>query len=533
TSSDLFPNMWLEILHSENVWEVIDMEKHGSNRMAERLAPRLLLMNQQTLPAGSNAVDISFRTNMPDENNGSGFIAENSGQSHSDVNRLKSTATLSEILEAMKNTTSGVGFLTYYNSLPSFTFVSADAIQWIISHVDDVLDEEKALQLMEKMLKEQMICHASGDFNHPFIIGFYLYHIVQHEKDQKDGEYSQPLGDLQSFENEWLEVEVKHPTAWRQSTPATPTSEQPATVTKVPKFLCTDLEEICQEACESERDWQVPLYKHTHLDIDVNGKSDRVEWGHARYQSVYKPDTAFELVVQWVCSSGTIVTELIMGWSRKAQTCGLQMIPIPSDPLALPFTHKSDPLRGPIFIPLDTECLMGNKSYLFEEFPEKTWDQRLFLFQETIVERFGFMRCKVENLNVSSPTANQNTSNSLAHTHQYVHLTGNMFILIPSQPCHRPHHRNAMSSPHEEYITRHVSGKNKNDYDTDRRRFIGQSSYLLYIRRWKSSTSATGDEMFQTKILKDFREFCANNDNRLKQFWDSCWILKEPSSFTK
>jgi hypothetical protein len=55
-----------------------------------------------------------------------------------------------------------------------------------------------------------------------------------------------------------------------------------------------------------------------------------------------------------------------MGWSRKAQTCGLQMIPIPSDPLALPFTHKSDPLRGPIFIPLDTECLMGKKSYLFE-----------------------------------------------------------------------------------------------------------------------------------------------------------------------
>jgi len=61
-----------------------------------------------------------------------------------------------------------------------------------------------------------------------------------------------------------------------------------------------------------------------------------------------------------------------MGWSRKAQTCGFQMIPIPADPLALPFTHKtpfthkSDPLRGPIFVPLDTECLMGNKSYLFE-----------------------------------------------------------------------------------------------------------------------------------------------------------------------
>jgi hypothetical protein len=37
----------------------------------------------------------------------------------------------------------------------------------------------------QQMLKEQMICHASGDFSHPFIVGFYLYHIVQQEKDQK------------------------------------------------------------------------------------------------------------------------------------------------------------------------------------------------------------------------------------------------------------------------------------------------------------------------------------------------------------
>jgi len=53
----------------------------------------------------------------------------------------------------------------------------------------------------------------------------------------------------------------------------------------------------------------------------------------------------------------------------------------------------------------------------------------------------------------------------------------------------------------------------------------------MVSRRWKSSsTPATGDEMFQTKILRDFREFCANNNNRLKLFWDSCWALKEQTS---
>lgn len=46
--------------------------------------------------------------------------------------------------------------------------------------------------------------------------------------------------------------------------------------------------------------------------------------------------------------------------------CGIHMVPIPSDPLALPYTLKSDPLRGPIFILLNIECLMGNKRNLFE-----------------------------------------------------------------------------------------------------------------------------------------------------------------------
>lgn len=51
----------------------------------------------------------------------------------------------------------------------------------------------------------------------------------------------------------------------------------------------------------------------------------------------------------------------LSGWGRKAQqVCGLQMVPIPHDPLALPYSNKSDPLRGPIFIPLNIKCLEEN-----------------------------------------------------------------------------------------------------------------------------------------------------------------------------
>lgn len=55
----------------------------------------------------------------------------------------------------------------------------------------------------------------------------------------------------------------------------------------------------------------MPLYKHTHLDIDINNKSDRIEWGHLRYQSIYKVDHSYELVAQWVASSGSIVADLV------------------------------------------------------------------------------------------------------------------------------------------------------------------------------------------------------------------------------
>ncbi|GLH03982.1 uncharacterized protein GBIM_09784 [Gryllus bimaculatus] len=485
--------------------------------------------NQQVADSSSN--DLPSHNDTQDE-------SQNSEIS------LKSTASHAEILEAMRHPEKGVGFLTQHPSLPSYTFVSADAVQWLIAHVEGVQNEECAVSIMERMLQEKVVCHASGDFAHPFIVGFYLYHVVQLPKD-KDGEYLQPLGDLQSFENEWLELEVRHPTGWQKSSPSI-SGSSPA----VPAFLADVLQEkVCLEDSITERDWAVPLYKHTHLEIDINNKSDRVEWGHARYQSVFCPDRAYELVAQWVTSSGPIVADLIIGWARKAQLCGLLMVPIPADPLALPFTHKSDPLRGPIFVPLDTESLMGSKSYLFEEFSEHSWDQRLLLFQEAIIKRFGFIACTVATPQMGSPSS---TTGSVAHYHQYVHLTGNVFILISTQQCQPPTRSNSVShsagrpvsgakalsqrrypvhsdvsSPHEEYITRHVSGKNQNDYSTEPRIGFLWSWNHMVSRRWKLASTATGDEMFQMKILRDFREFCANVDNRLKNFWDSCWNQKQ------
>ncbi|XP_017880904.1 GATOR complex protein DEPDC5 isoform X5 [Ceratina calcarata] len=512
-------------------------ERLGSNRLPEKPRPRSgskVMDRGRVSPASEAVLPLALEQQQD-------HFDSNDDSTSTELTKLKNTVSNNEILEAMKHPQNGVGFLTQHPSLPSQTFVSADAVQWLNNHIEGGVSVEKAINVMNGMIQDKLICHASGDFSKPFILGFYLYHIVQDKENQRAGDYYSPLGDLQSFENEWVEVEIKAPKGWCEPTsPASfPPITNPITIlnnetvdeSNVPSFLRDDLIALDSAEC------QVPPYKHTHLDIDINNRSDRIEWGHLRYQSVYKVDHSYELVMQWVASSGSIVAELIFVWQRKAQMFGIQMVPIPSDLLALPFTLKSDPLRGPIFITLNMECLTANKQHLFEEFQEETHAQRLFLFQEAIVQRFGFVPCLIE---------------STESDHQYVHMTGNAFILIhpttstksrprtatnivrrnTGQKGYPIHSDQSLSSPHEAYITRHVSGKNKDNFNNDKRiGFLWSWNHML-SRKWKSSTTLAGDELFQKKLIQDFRHFCSNGDNRMKQFWESSWEIKE-RSYTK
>lgn len=79
-------------------------------------------------------------------------------------------------------------------------------------------------------MSEKLICHASGDFSHPFIDGFYLYYFPMCESPTDQCKLTKllldklktnmnsflfsvsfPTHDFQAFENEWVEVEVKQP----------------------------------------------------------------------------------------------------------------------------------------------------------------------------------------------------------------------------------------------------------------------------------------------------------------------------------
>lgn len=197
---------------------------------------------------------------------------------------------------------------------------------------------------MKNLHKNQMIRHASGDSNKPFIYGFYLFYIISAEKGivylnhcqiiffilgnifVEDEKEFQPSGDIQVFENEWMEVEVKPPLNWGLPT-STGSLQVPNSFSDiehgVPHFLCDEIDANYSD-CDLDGKFQYsdyihislhlflgPMYKRMRLETDVGSKSDRMEWGHAKYQTVFRPDQACELVVEWLTSSGAIIFELV------------------------------------------------------------------------------------------------------------------------------------------------------------------------------------------------------------------------------
>ena len=145
---------------------------------------------------------------------------------------------------------------------------------------------------------------------------------------------------------------------------------------------------------------------------------------------------------------------MVISWARKAQQNGLSLMPVPDDPFALPVRPNSDPVRGPIFIQMDTSCLKprppskaidcetdgdnndaakneGDDS-IFSNFAKSSWEQRTFLFREEIARRFGFVATNVgSTMNAKQQHQNQTSTKTLFSTdHQYIHCTGNMFLLV-------------------------------------------------------------------------------------------------------
>ncbi|KAG5666359.1 hypothetical protein PVAND_014392 [Polypedilum vanderplanki] len=529
-------------------------ERVGSNRFPERLRPSSnVSMNRSGSKIETRSALMQLQASMAEKNSKTENNDDNDDCFAPDPPKFKSSSPINEIFDAFKNPNTGVGFLEPLPSMPSLTFSSYDAIIWIFNRIEDVTNP---LDILETMKEQRLICHASGDFNMPIIPGFYMYYIAQQDVNSSD--YRAPLGDRDAFSFEWMEVEI--PMKYIMSTlkPSVATKTTP-NENDVPAFLKEEIE---------RRDLDGKLYKHSHLEVDLSAKSDRIEWGHARYHKHFIPGHAFEIVVQWLVASGPIVYDLIYNWSRKATQCSYQLVPIPCDPLAEPFSlfEKSDPLRGPIFVPLNIDCLHQNRSSIFEDFKRDTWGERLLLFQEEIAKRFGFIPRECET---------KTGSNDITPDWQYIHTSGNMFVVITSSTnkvrntmrrlgmgngshssptdslksqkrlknyYHVQQQQQQTSVPQKEnYINRHVQNNSNGSRDSDEEGFssmqrkhpigfLWQWNHMIANKKWKSLSINGTDEIFQLRMLRDFKNFCSNADGRLMKFWDQAWEKKEKLS---
>ncbi|XP_077016564.1 GATOR1 complex protein DEPDC5 isoform X7 [Tamandua tetradactyla] len=442
-----------------------------------------------------------------------GFPSTNSCDSSSQqlaASSLTSSSTLVEILEAMKHPSTGVQLLSEQKGLSPCCFISAEVVHWLVSNVDGVQTQAMAVDIMQKMLEEQLIMHASGEVLRTFIYGFYFYKIVM-DKEPDRVAMQQPatwhttaVDDFTSFQRKWFEVafvaeELLHSEIPAFLLPWLPS--RPASYASRHSSFSRSFGGRSQAAALLAA--TVPEQRTVTLDVDVNNRTDRLEWCSCYYHGNFSLNAAFEIKLHWMAVTAAVLFEMVQGWHRKATSCGFLLVPVLEGPFALPSYLYGDPLRAQLFIPLNISCLLKEGSeHLFDSFePETYWD-RMHLFQEAIAHRFGFVQDKYSASAFNFPAENKP---------QYIHVTGTVFLQLP--------YSKRKFSGQQRRRRNSTSSTNQNMFCEERVGYNWAYNTML-TKTWRSS--ATGDEKFADRLLKDFTDFCINRDNRLVMFWMSC-----------
>ncbi|KAI3374481.1 hypothetical protein L3Q82_006306 [Scortum barcoo] len=448
------------------------------------------------------------------ETTASSSTTDTSGQSAAGAVSLSSSSTLSEILEAIKHPTTGVQLLPEQKGLPLNCFISAEVVHWLVSSVEGVATQGMAVDIMQKMLDEGLVAHASGDAMRTFVYGFYFYRIVG----EKDGSTSQlaptaaggwstaALEDFALFQRKWFEVafvlEERRPCdlpafllPWLPSRPASYASRHSS--------FSRSFGGRSQAAALLAA--TVPEQKTVTLDVDVNNRSDRTEWCSCYYHGNFSLNAAFEIKLHWMAVTAAVLFEMVQGWHRKAASCGFLLVPVLEVPFALTSYLYGDPLRAQLFIPLNIHCLLKNGSdNLFEGFePETYWD-RMQLFQEAILYRFGFVHDKYSASAFNFPSENKP---------QYIHVTGTVFLQLP-------YSKRKYSSGQQRRRRNSTTSNSQGPFGGEERVGYYWAYNTMLTKAWR--TGVLGDERLADRLLRDFTNFCANKNNRLLNFWDSC-----------
>jgi len=389
------------------------------------------------------------------------------------------------------------------HQLPACCFVSAEAALWAIRAVEGVDSLVSAIEYLQQLVEDGCIRHASGNKTVPFIYGFYLYFVVTGDRRLDSSNDILPLGYTtdQNFEWEWCEVAIcensyrSMPACIEMFGDGPPLARPSETAAYHPKWT----------------------HKEVAVDVDPGRVSSREVWGTARYHATFSPDSAFELTVEWLAATGPILGDLISTWSRKANTNGLHFLPVPHDPFVLPEMANADPLRAPIFVPLNLACLADETGRdPFHDFPSESRRSRLLLLQFSILDLFGFIRDR-------PPTPGNVAGVSASDWPQFIHCTGGMLVTVPQLE--------SLSSDGEKqalyrgYMVRQCRFLGLGDVSADiPAGFLWAWNFMLN-KRWRNMV--TGDDLLQDRMLSDLRRFCDGSDGRLLEHWRRARALSD------
>ncbi|XP_053135498.1 GATOR complex protein DEPDC5 isoform X4 [Hemicordylus capensis] len=458
------------------------------------------------LISASQSADQGSTQNVGDRQGSTASGSVESSSQLSSASSLTSSSTLIEILEAMKHPTTGVQFLLDQKGLSPNCFISAEVVHWLVNTVEGVETQAMAIDIMQKMLDEQLIVHPSGEVLSTFIYGFYFYRIAEDKEQDRVGIpwHLASKEDSSAFQRKWFEVaftaeELPHSEIPAFLLPWLPS--RPASYASRHSSFSRSFGGRSQTAALLAA--TVPEQRTVTLDVDINNRTDRLEWCSCYYHGNFSSSAAFEIKLHWMAATAAVLFELVQGWHRKATSCGFLLVPVLEGPFAHPSYLYGDPLRAQLFIPLNISCLLKEGSeHLFDGFePETYWD-RMHLLQEAIAQRFGFVQDTYSTSAFIFPADNKP---------QYIHVTGTVFLQLP--------YSKRKFSGQQRRRRNSTSSANQNMFCEERIGYNWAYNSML-TKTWRSS--ATGDEKFADRLLKDFTDFCCNKDNRLVAFWTSC-----------
>ncbi|KAJ2517272.1 vacuolar membrane-associated protein iml1 [Coemansia sp. RSA 1939] len=86
------------------------------------------------------------------------------------------------------------------------------------------------------------------------------------------------------------------------------------------------------------------------LDLDQQRKSTRIEQCLVHLDATQNPMTCFHLSINWLNCTSHLIDELVQGWGRVAERCGMRLVEAPRAQDS--YTHENHPFHSPLRVNL-------------------------------------------------------------------------------------------------------------------------------------------------------------------------------------